>query len=349
MKSEYILGIESSCDETSAAILKDNNELLSNVISSQIKTHQKYGGVMPEIASRLHLENVGYVLDTCFKEAKIDPHDLTAVAVTGAPGLIGALQVGMVTAKTIAMNYNIPLIYVHHLAGHVYANEFASPMKFPLLAVIVSGGNSELVIMREHLNFEIIGETQDDAIGESLDKVARMLGLPYPGGLAIDRLVKDHTKATIKLPKIHVSGYNLSYSGIKSHLLREISKVKEEGKLDEDMVERFACSAEHAFVDQLIDKIKLAVKDYKVKQIIVGGGVSANSYLRSKMKEIFSNYDLVLPPLWCTTDNAAMIAKVGHYMLEKGLVADYSVSALANLPINYDLKDLSSDKSRSNK
>lgn len=328
--NEYILGIESSCDETSAAILENNEKLLSNVISSQIKTHQEYGGVMPEIAARLHLENVGYVLNECFEKAGIAPDQLTAVAVTGGPGLIGALHIGMITAKTIAMYYHLPLISVHHLAGHIYANEFAAPIVFPCLAVVVSGGNSELVFMDRHLSFKIVGETVDDAIGESFDKVARVLGLPYPGGVAIDRLVKDHSKATIKMPKPRVSGYNLSYSGIKSHIIREVQELKNKNLLTEELVERYAASAEHAFVDQLIGKVKKAAHDFAVKQIIVGGGVSANSYLRQQMKEIFSSdYNLVLPPLWCTTDNAAMIAKAGHYMLAAGQTVDLSAPSEA--------------------
>lgn len=334
MRNEYILGIESSCDETSMAVLKDNDEILSNVVSSQIATHQKYGGVMPEVASRLHVENLGYVLDTCMKEANISFKQLSAVAVCGAPGLIGGLQIGMIAAKTIALYYDIPLLYVHHLAGHIYANEFVKPLVFPCLAVVISGGNSELVIMNEHLDFKIIGETQDDAIGESFDKVARMLGLPYPGGVAIDRLCQNHSMATLKLPKPHVKGYDLSYSGIKSHLCRYINQLKEKDELNEELIETIACSAEHAFFEQLIEKIRLAAKEYKVKQIIVGGGVSANSYLRSElMKEFSSTFDLVLPPLWCTTDNAAMISKVGHYMLEKGYISDLGCSSKANLSL----------------
>lgn len=327
---ELILGIETSCDETSAAILLDNKEILSNVISSQIEVHRTYGGVMPEIASRLHLENIDKVLNECFNSANIKPEELTAVAVTGGPGLIGALHVGMIAAKTIAAYNNIPLISVHHLAGHIYANEFASPLVFPCLAVIVSGGNTELVIMDKHLSFKIIGETLDDAIGESFDKVARVLGLPYPGGVAIDKLVKNHDLEPIYLPKPKVSGYNVSYSGIKSHIIRETEKLKKEGKLDELMIERIAMSAEHAFSEQLIGKIKKVLKDFRVEQIVVGGGVSANSYLRKRVKEEFeSQYQIVLPPLWCTTDNALMIAKVGHYMLKEGKVSSFDVPSLA--------------------
>ena len=334
---EYILAIESSCDETAAAILKNGTELLSNVISTQIKTHIAFGGVMPEIASRLHLENVAYVLDTCFKEAKIDPSQLSAVAVTGAPGLIGALHVGVLAAKTIAAYLDIPLINVHHLAGHIYANEYASEFKFPLLALVVSGGNSEIVLMKDHLHFEIIGETLDDAIGESFDKVARALDLPYPGGVNIDRLTKDQDIEPFKLPHVKAKGYNLSYSGLKSQLIREITKVKEEGKLDDELKKKYAYSVEKGFVDQLLDKAFKAANDYDVKQIIVGGGVSANSYLRKEIKRRGeAHYDIVIPPLWCTTDNAAMIAKVGHHLYEKKEFASLDFAPRASK----ELKDL---------
>lgn len=339
MKDEYILGIESSCDETSMSILKNNNELLSNVISTQIKNHQSFGGVMPELAARLHLESVGYVLEECIRTSNIDLKDLSAVAVTGGPGLIGGLQVGMIAAKTIAMYYNIPLLYVHHLAGHIYANEFVKPLQFPCLAVVVSGGNSQLVYMKDHLSFEIIGETLDDALGESLDKVARVLGLPYPGGLAIDKLVKNHDIETIPLPKPHIDGYNLSYSGLKSHIIREIDELKRKGLFNNEFVLKYATSVEHAFMEQLINKVKKAAKDYNVKQIIIGGGVSANSYLRMRMKETFEKkYDLVLPPLWCTTDNAAMIAKVGHYLLERNIVSSLDAESRASYQLDEFMK-----------
>lgn len=331
MQDEYILGIESSCDETSAAILKNGTEILCNVISTQIATHQQFGGVMPEIASRLHLENVGYVLDECFKKAGISPNQLSAVAVTGGPGLIGALHVGVLTAKTIAANYNIPLINVHHLAGHIYANEYVGEFIFPQLAVVVSGGNSELVLMKDHLDFKIVGETLDDAIGESFDKIARALGLPYPGGVSIDKLTKDHDVTPLRLPHVRVSGYNLSYSGLKSSLVREIEKLKTEGKLTPELIKIYAFSVEKAFVDQLLDKAFKAADDFHVKQIVLGGGVSANSYLREAiMKKEEGRYKILIPPLWCTTDNAAMICKAGWRMWKRGEVASLDFEPLAS-------------------
>jgi N6-L-threonylcarbamoyladenine synthase len=334
MEDEYILGIESSCDETAFAILKNGKELLCNVISTQIATHIQYGGVMPEIASRLHLENIGYVLQECFQKANIKPEQLTAVAVTGGPGLIGALHVGVIAAKTIAANYNIPLINVHHLAGHIYANEYAGDFHFPLIAVIASGGNSEIIYMKNDLDFKIIGETLDDAIGEGLDKIARELGLPYPGGVSIDKLTKGLDIKPIKLPSVKVKGYNLSYSGLKSNAIRQIQEYKSKNMLDEEMVKTYAYSVEKAFMDQLLKKVFLAAKDYKVKQIVFGGGVSANSYLRKRVYEISKNdYEVLIPPLWCTTDNAAMIAKVGHLMYQKKMFADLDFSPLASVEL----------------
>jgi len=334
MQDEYILGIESSCDETAFAILKNGEELLSNVISTQIKTHQTYGGVMPEIASRLHLKNIGYVFDECFKQANITPDMLTAVAVTGGPGLIGGLQIGVTCAKTIAAYYNIPLINVHHLAGHIYANTYAKPFNFPLIAVIASGGNSEIIYMEKDLSFKIIGQTLDDAIGESLDKIARELDLPYPGGVYIDKLTKDKDISPIKLPHVKVDGYNLSYSGLKSHVIREIKMLKQENKFDDEQRLIYAYSVEKAFVDQLLSKVFKAGKDYNVKQIVIGGGVSANSYLRKKVNELgSSNYEILIPPLWCTTDNGAMIAKLGHIMYKNKMYADLDFSPDPNKEI----------------
>ena len=225
-----ILAIESSCDETSVAITKDG-KLLSNVINTQIEVHQKYGGVMPEIASRLHCENIALVLKEAVEKADIKLEDVDAFAVTRGPGLIGALHVGMQCAKTLSLLYKKPLIPVHHLAGHIYANEFNEELKFPLLAVVVSGGNSELVLMKGHMDFEIIGETRDDAIGECYDKVARVLGLPYPGGIPIDKLAKEG-EHTYHLPK-PLAGedtYDMSFSGLKTNVINLVHNLEQKGE-----------------------------------------------------------------------------------------------------------------------
>ncbi len=321
---KIILGIESSCDETAIAILK-NDELIANVISTQIEVHKKYGGVMPEVASRLHLENVGVVLKEALEKAQIKMEDVTAIAVTRGPGLIGALHVGLQAAKTLALIYNKPLIPVHHLGGHIYANEYVAPLKFPCLAVVVSGGNTELVYMKEHLNFEVIGETMDDAIGESFDKVARVLGLPYPGGVAIDKLAKigEHK---YKLPEpVHDGSLNFSYSGLKSAVINLVHKMDQ--NKEEYKIEDIAKSFQDVAVKEIIDKVKLATSKFDVKQVVLAGGVSANSYLRSEITKAYekSNIEVIIPPIWCTTDNAAMIAKIGSYLYDKNVFADLSL------------------------
>ena len=321
---KIILGIESSCDETAIAILK-NDELLSNVISTQIDVHKKYGGVMPEVASRLHLENIGVVLKEALENANVKMEEVTAIAVTRGPGLIGALHVGLQAAKTLALIYNKPLIPIHHLGGHIYANEYVSPLKFPCLAVVVSGGNTELVYMKEHLDFKVIGETMDDAIGESFDKVARVLGLPYPGGVAIDKLAKigEH-KYTLTEP-VHDGSLNFSYSGLKSSVINLKHKMDQNN--EEYKIEDIAKSFQDVAVKEVIDKVKIAVKNYKVNQIVLAGGVSANSYLRNEITKEYENTDIevVIPPIWCTTDNAAMIAKIGSYLYDKKVFADLSL------------------------
>ena len=323
---KIILGIESSCDETACAITK-NGELISNVVSTQIEVHQKYGGVMPEIASRLHLENVGCVITEALEKANIKMEDVTAIAVTRGPGLIGALHVGLQAAKTLAFVYNKPLIPVHHLAGHIYANEYVKDLQFPLLAVVVSGGNTELVYMKKHLEFEIIGETKDDAIGESFDKVARVLGLPYPGGIAIDRLAKNG-KHTYKLPTpMHNDSKDLdvSYPGLKTAVINLVHNMEQ--KNEKIVIEDMAKSFQDVAVGMIIDRVIKASKLYECKQIVLAGGVSANSYLRSEIQRVFENSDIevIIPPIWCTTDNAAMIAKVGNYLYEESLFAPLSI------------------------
>lgn len=327
---KIILAIESSCDETSIAILKNDHELLANVISTQISIHQKYGGVMPEIASRLHIENIGVVLKEALETAKITMDEVSAIAITSGPGLIGALHVGLQCAKTLALIYNKPLIPVHHLAGHIYANEYVKPLKFPCLAIVVSGGNTELVVMDKHLSFKIIGGTIDDAIGEAFDKVARVVNLPYPGGVSIDRLAKNG-KVSYHLPRPKDDHtYLYSYSGIKTAVINLVNSLKQKG--EEVNVEDLACSFQTTAIDLLLDKALPAVKEFNIKQIVLAGGVSANSYLREQIVERTKNMDVdvVIPPLWCTTDNAAMIAKVGSYLYDEKVFSSLDLSANPN-------------------
>ena len=327
MKDTIILAIESSCDETSCAILK-NNKLVANIVSTQIEVHQKYGGVMPEIASRLHLENILCVIDEALSKASIKLDDVDAFAVTRGPGLIGALHVGLQAIKTLALIYNKPIIPVHHLCGHIYANEFIDELKFPLLAVVVSGGNTELVLMKEHLNFEIIGETKDDAIGESFDKVARVLGLPYPGGIQIDKLAKEG-KHSYNLPTpLHDGSLNVSYSGLKTAVINLVHKLEQNN--EEVNINDLAKSFQDVAVNMIIDRVKKAVNLYEIKEIVLAGGVSANSYLRQEIVNLFknSNIKVIIPPLWCTTDNAAMIAKVDSHLYERNIFDSLSISVV---------------------
>ncbi|MFA5235318.1 MAG: tRNA (adenosine(37)-N6)-threonylcarbamoyltransferase complex transferase subunit TsaD [Bacilli bacterium] len=320
MSEPIILGIESSCDETGVAIVQ-GNRLLSNAVSTQIAIHQKYGGVMPEMASRLHTENITMVLEEALAAAKLDLKDVTAIAVTRGPGLIGALHVGLQAAKTLAAIYNKPLIPVHHLAAHIYANEFVKPLVFPLLAIVVSGGNTELVYMEDHLRFRIIGETRDDAIGECYDKVARVLGLPYPGGLPIDKLAQTG-KPTYKLPRpLHDHGLDLSYSGLKTaviNLVHHAEQVKEPLNLAD-----LCASFQQTAVGMIIDKSLMALDRFPIRQIVLAGGVSANSLLRQRIKEVAESHqvDVIIPPMWACTDNAAMIALLGRRLYEQGLSA----------------------------
>lgn len=329
-----ILAIESSCDETGVAIVEDD-KLLANVVSTQIAVHQKYGGVMPEIASRLHCENI----DVCLKEALETSHlrfeDMDAFAVTRGPGLIGCLHVGLQAAKTLAMLYKKPLIPVHHLAGHIYANEYVGTLEFPLLCVVVSGGNTELVIMRDHLNFEIIGETKDDAVGECYDKVARVLGLPYPGGLPIDQHAKlgKHTYA-LPEPLVGEHSYDFSYSGLKTSVINLVNSLKMKG--EEVRLDDMCRSFQEVAVGMIVKKALRAANEYGVKQVVLAGGVSANSYLREQMKDKLANtgIDLIIPPLWCTTDNAAMIAKVATHLYKEKLFAPLTLGVDPNWKID---------------
>ncbi len=326
MSEPIILGIESSCDETGVAIIQ-GTRLLSNAVSTQIAIHQKYGGVMPEMASRLHTENITMVLEEALAAAKLTLNEVTAIAVTRGPGLIGALHVGLQAAKTLAAIYDKPLIPVHHLAAHIYANEFVKPLMFPLLAIVVSGGNTELVYMEDHLRFQIIGETRDDAVGECYDKVARVLGLPYPGGLPIDKLAQTG-QPTYKLPRpLHDHSLDLSYSGLKTAIINLVHHAEQ---VQEPLALADLCASfQQTAIGMIIDKSQMAIDRYPVKQIVLAGGVSANSLLRQRIKEVAESrhLDVIIPPMWACTDNAAMIAMLGRRLYEQGIIASLDIGA----------------------
>ena len=330
-----ILAIESSCDETAVAILSDG-QLLSNVVATQISVHEKFGGVMPEIASRLHAENITVCLTQALNEAGLSLEDIDAFAVTRGPGLIGCLHVGLQAAKTLAMLFDKPLIPVHHLAGHIYANEYVGEFHFPLLCVVVSGGNTELVLMKDHMDFEIIGETTDDAVGESYDKVARVLGLPYPGGLPIDQHAKNGEHIyDLPEPKGMENPLDFSYSGLKTAVINLVNSMKMKG--EPVSVDDMARSFQDVAIKMVVDRTLKAIEIHKVKQVILAGGVSANSYLREQMKQKLegSDVELIIPPLWCTTDNAAMIAKVAERLYEKKVFAPLSLGVDPNWKIDH--------------
>ena len=330
-----ILAIESSCDETAVAIV-DDGKLLSNIVATQISVHEKFGGVMPEIASRLHAENITVCLEEALTEAKLTLEDIDAFAVTRGPGLIGCLHVGLQAAKTLAMLYEKPLIPVHHLAGHIYANEYVGDFKFPMLCIVVSGGNTELVLMRDHMDFEIIGETKDDTIGECYDKVARVLGLPYPGGLPIDLAAKQGQHVyDLPIPDAGAGPYDFSYSGLKTAVINLVNSLRMKG--EEVSVPDMARSFQDVAVGMVVDKSIRAAYEHHVKQIVLAGGVSANSYLREQMGKKLegSGIELIIPPLWCTTDNAAMIAKVAARLYEQKIFAPLSLGVDPNWKIDH--------------
>ncbi|WP_368658297.1 tRNA (adenosine(37)-N6)-threonylcarbamoyltransferase complex transferase subunit TsaD [Metabacillus halosaccharovorans] len=333
---QYILGIETSCDETAAAIVKNGREIVANVVASQIESHKRFGGVVPEIASRHHVEQLTIVFEEAMKQAELSFEDISAIAVTEGPGLVGALLTGINAAKALAFSHSIPLVGVHHIAGHIYANRLIKELEFPLLALVVSGGHTELVYMKEHGHFKVIGETLDDAAGEAYDKVARTIGLPYPGGPHIDRLAHEG-QATIDLPRAWLSegSFDFSFSGLKSAVINTLHNAKQKGiELDPKDV---AASFQASVVDVLVTKTAQAVDKYKVKQLLLAGGVAANKGLRTALEKKFSQKDeieLIIPPLSLCTDNAAMIAAAGSILFDKGMRSDLALNANPGLELN---------------
>ena len=329
MKDIYILGIESSCDETSCSIVKNGREELATTTSSQIDIHENFGGVVPEIASREHVKNITLVIEDCLNKANKKMEDVTAIAITYGPGLIGSLLVGMQAAKTLSYIYNKPLVPVHHIAGHIYANSLVEDLKFPLIALVVSGGHTELIKMTDHFNFEKLGGTLDDAIGECYDKVARVMDLPYPGGPKLDKLAKEG-KPTYKLPiPLNDDSYNFSFSGLKSAVIN--LNHNEEQKGNKINKADLATSFQEVAITSIVSKTKKALKDYNINNLIVAGGVAANSILRDSLTTMCkeNNIHLSIPPLKYCTDNAAMIASAGYYAYKLGRRADYHLNSLS--------------------
>ena len=327
MKDVYILAIESSCDETSMAIVKNGKDVISIVINTQISTHENYGGVVPEIASRMHAENITIVLDETLKKANMKIEDMDAIAVTYGPGLMGSLLVGVEAAKTLALLYNKPLIAVNHLAGHIYANNLENDMKFPLLALIISGGHTDIVYMEDDYKFKVLGGTLDDAIGEAYDKVARVLGLKYPGGPNVEKMALNG-KPSYKLPiPMNDESLNMSFSGLKSSIINlvhnETQRNKEMNKKD------LACSFQTVATDQLVRKLELAIKQTNIKNIIIAGGVSANQYIRQEVTKLAEEYNanISVPKLLYCTDNAAMIGAAAYPLYLKNEFADLDLNA----------------------
>ena len=328
MKDILTLGIESSCDETSVAVVKNGREVLSNVINSQIKIHEKFGGVVPEIASRNHVEAISSVTEEALRQAKINFRDIDNIACTYGPGLVGALLVGVSYAKGLSYALNKPLTGTNHIEGHIAANYIThKDLKPPFLCLIISGGHTHLVHIQDYDKFDIIGKTRDDAIGEAFDKVARVIGLGYPGGPKVDKLAKEG-QTTIELPKTHIEGLDFSFSGVKTAIINLHHKNPEINKAD------LCASFEKYVTEILLHNCLEASKKLGTKTIALAGGVSANSYIREKFLELEKQgYRIYYPdPILCT-DNAAMIASAGYYRYISGVTSDLTLNAVPNLKI----------------
>lgn len=327
MKDVYILAIESSCDETSVSIVKNGCEDIATTINSQIDIHKEYGGVVPEVASRKHLENITMVIDETLQKANMKLEDMDAFACTYAPGLIGGLLVGLECAKTLSLIYEKPFIKVNHMMGHIYANNIGNDLKYPLIALVVSGGHTDLILMKGERDFEYIGRTLDDAIGESYDKVARILGIPYPGGPNVEKLALQG-EFTYKMPVLmNDDSYNFSFSGIKSHLNNLVHNEEQRGH--EINREDLACSFQTTVTDLLVSKTRKALVDFNVKTLIVAGGVSSNNYIRSRLSDMCEKIDVEIkvPDKKYCTDNATMIGAAAYVLYKDNEFATLDTNA----------------------
>ena len=330
MNNRYLLAIESSCDETSVAVLKNDKELLSNIIASQVESHKRFGGVVPEVASRHHVEVITLCMEDALKEAGIVAQDLDAVAVTYGPGLVGALLVGLSAAKAFAWAHGLPLIPVNHMAGHLMAAREVQELTYPLMALLVSGGHTELVYVPEAGVYQIIGETRDDAVGEAYDKVGRVMGLAYPAGREIDQLahqgqdVYDFPRAMIKEDNLE-----FSFSGLKSAFINLHHNAQQKG--EELVLEDLCASFQAVVMDILLVKTKKALEKYPVKSLVVAGGVAANQGLRERLAEEIRDVEVIIPPLRLCGDNAGMIALAAAIEFEKGTFADLDLNAKPSL------------------
>jgi len=328
------IGIETSCDETSIALVEDGNKILSNIVSSQIDIHKIYGGVVPEVASRLHVEVINKLIDVALEKANLRFKDIDLIAVTHGPGLIGSLWVGIMVGKTLSLALEKPIVGVNHLEGHIFANFLREdPPIFPFISLIISGGHTEYLLVEGIKKYKLLGQTLDDAAGEAFDKVARILGLSYPGGPEIERLAKKGNPV-FNLPKIKCDrDLDISFSGLKTAILYLVRDLKNAGK--EIPVADISVSFQKRVVEELIERALIAVKKFKINTLVLSGGVVANSYLQEMFKKISEeeNIKLYLPPKELCTDNAAMVASAGYYLYKNGYVNDLTLSAIPDLPL----------------
>ena len=333
MKDIYILAIESSCDETSVSIIKNGCDDIATIINSQIDVHTKYGGVVPEVASRLHLENITMVIDECLNKANMKMEDIDAIAVTYGPGLIGSLLVGLEAAKTLSFIYNKPLIAVNHMMGHICANMIGNKIEYPVLSLIVSGGHTDLILMESESKFKYLGQTLDDAIGEAYDKVARILDLPYPGGPNVEKYA-SMGKPNYNMPNIlNDDSFNFSFSGIKSH----VNNLYHNKKQRNEEINKYdlACSFQECVTKHLVDKTKKALIKYNLKTLLLSGGVASNSYIRNSLNDMCDsiNVHMHMPKKIYCTDNAAMIGCAAYIYYKNNIFSNLSLNAKSNVKL----------------